>query len=115
MDEPTLKNLFEFNDSIPKDKADAPPLTKAYKATHPEAWGGSAIRTQLQLLYIVSFLCLLRYDEALRIEWHWIKVENYEGQKRVRITLPFRKTHQTGGKHFMLRHHRTSLITKLAS
>jgi hypothetical protein len=75
----------------------------------------------LYLLYLVSFLCLLRFDEALRITWpdvtfqvkdpmlkdHWIDttpdlLPQPEGGSnatnfRVRLMLPFRKTHQHGG------------------
>ncbi|KAG1766271.1 hypothetical protein EDD22DRAFT_950628 [Suillus occidentalis] len=50
MDEPTLKALWR-------------------KAKHPEDWGGFLIRMMLYLLYLVSFLYLLHFDEALRITW----------------------------------------------
>ncbi|PBK62315.1 hypothetical protein ARMSODRAFT_895720 [Armillaria solidipes] len=97
IDEPILKLLYEFNTQIPRDDPDAEPMSKKRKAEHPEHWAGSGIRAQLQLLYILAFLCLLRFDEALRIQWHWVSVETYQGMRRLKIELPFRKTHQTGG------------------
>jgi hypothetical protein len=32
-------------------------------------WAGQWIRTMLYLLYLISMLCLLRFDEALQITW----------------------------------------------
>lgn len=53
----------------------------------------------LQLLYIMSMLCLLRYDEALRIQWSDIEFQEMDdGTTRVKIELDVRKTHQNGGK-----------------
>ena len=51
----------------------------------------------LQLLYVISMLCLLRYDEALRIMWSDIKLEKRNGKHILVLSLPFRKTHQYGG------------------
>lgn len=45
-------------------------------------------------------LCLLRYDEALRIMWTDVRLEKYGNNgefRRLRLMLPFRKTHQNGG------------------
>lgn len=50
----------------------------------------------LQCIYTISFLCLLRFDEVLRIELKDIEiVDKLKGQ--IKLTLSFRKTHQTGG------------------
>ncbi|KAK0236848.1 hypothetical protein EDD85DRAFT_770709 [Armillaria nabsnona] len=65
IDEPILKLLYEFNTQILRDEPDAEPMSKKRKAEHPEHWAGSGIRAQLQLLYILAFLCLLHFDEAL--------------------------------------------------
>ncbi|KAJ6598544.1 hypothetical protein B0H10DRAFT_2324218 [Mycena sp. CBHHK59/15] len=82
MDEPTMKKLWTYNT----------------QHEHPEDWAGHSVRMMLQLLYIVSMLCLLRYDEALRITWQDVQLEQLEhGVLRVRLDLPFRKTHQNGG------------------
>lgn len=62
-----------------------------------DAWGDHGLRTMLNAVMIISFLCLLRIDEALRIEWHWLKLEQHEGNIRLVLRLPYRKTHQSGG------------------
>lgn len=68
------------------------------KQASSEQWAGKDLRTMLHALYTVAFHCLLRFDEALRIEWHWIEYQQYgDGKIRLRVKLPFRKTHQTGG------------------
>jgi hypothetical protein len=119
MDEPTLKELWTFNCAA--EHTEYMRISRKRKAQHPEDWGGFLIRMMLYLLYLVSFLCLLRFDEALRITWpdvtfqvkdhalkgHWIDAtpsllhQSEGGFKatdfRVRLMLPFRKTHQHGG------------------
>ncbi|KAK7013482.1 hypothetical protein R3P38DRAFT_3322511 [Favolaschia claudopus] len=50
-------------------------------------WGGARARRLLALAYILAFLCLLRFDEVLKIQVHDIEW----------LTLPFRKTSQFGG------------------
>jgi hypothetical protein len=50
----------------------------------------------LQCIYSIAFLCLLRFDEVLRIQLKDIEVvDKLKGQ--IKLTLPFRKTHQYGG------------------
>lgn len=97
IDEETIHKLYDFNmsfhDSSSSRKADMDEI---------EQWGGREVRLQLQTLYLLSFLCLLRFDEALRIEWSWIrmtKIQNPSGKwiHQIEIQLPFRKTNQTGG------------------
>jgi hypothetical protein len=100
INEDTLKALYEFNLSIPD--VEFGPNPRKRKAEHPESWGGSAIRTMLGFAYILSFLCLLRYDEALTLRWHWMKLETVDGQHRLKVSLPCRKTHQLGGEHAQL-------------
>ncbi|KAG1864324.1 hypothetical protein F4604DRAFT_1928760 [Suillus subluteus] len=117
MDEPTLKELWVFNCAAERNEHVR--ISRKRKAEHPEDWGGFLIRMMLYLLYLVSFLCLLRFDKALRITWHnvsfqvkdpllkghWIdttpKIFNqgiFKGSDfHVRLMLPFRKTHQHGG------------------
>lgn len=102
MDQEILKKLYEYNSRYPVEGLS--PLSKKRKAEHPEDWGGYKVRAMLEVLYIISFLCLLRYDEALRIRWgdiHFDKDEN--GIARIRLDLFFRKTHQNGSKHFYSR------------
>ena len=95
VDEGTLKALYEFNINIPD--VEFGPSSRKRKAEHPESWGGAPIRTMLGFLYILSFLCLLRYEEALTLRWHWLKLEVVDGRRRLKVSLPCRKTHQTGG------------------
>jgi hypothetical protein len=42
---------------------------------------------------------MLRFDEVLRIKAHYIEVINTTRETgEIKLSLPFRKTHQTGGK-----------------
>jgi hypothetical protein len=59
-------------------------------------WGGGKLRLMLQSIYIISFLCLLRFDECLKIQAHHLEVID-EGEGQIKLTLPFRKTSKTGG------------------
>jgi hypothetical protein len=97
MDEDTLRRLYDFNISFQEDVG---PDTRKRKAERRENWGGHSIRIMLLLIYIISFLCLLRFDEVLNIQWSWIKLEVYKGRNRLKLSLPFRKTHQYGGMLF---------------
>jgi hypothetical protein len=59
-------------------------------------WAGARQRRMLQCIYSIAFLCLLRFDEVLRIQLKDIEVvDKLKGQ--IKLTLPFRKTHQYGG------------------
>jgi hypothetical protein len=76
MDEPTMKKLWTYNTQFPvENSTNYGPTSKKRKQEHPEDWAGHSFRGMLQLLYIVSMLCLLRYDEALRITWQDVKLE----------------------------------------
>lgn len=57
-------------------------------------WGGGRVRVLLQAVYTIAHLCLLRSDEVLKIQVHDMTL--YENG--VSILLPFRKTHQSGGR-----------------
>ncbi|KAG6378987.1 hypothetical protein JVT61DRAFT_13277 [Boletus reticuloceps] len=115
MDMATMKQLYDFVGSVkPKEYG---PTPRKHKAENPSEWAGQRIRRMLYLLYLVSVLCLLHFDEALRITWadvvfqvrdlsvsnHWqnttlerlakLRPEHF----RIQLNLPFRKTHQYGG------------------
>lgn len=90
-----MKKLWEFNTKFQSPKYGS--LSRKEKKMNPELWGGRNIRTMLQLLYVISMLCLLRYDEALRIMWSDIKLEKRNSKHIIVLSLPFRKTHQYGG------------------
>lgn len=65
-------------------------------STESTEWGGARLRTMLQCIYTIAFLCLLRFDEVLRIQLKDIEViDKLKGH--FKLTLPFRKTHQYGG------------------
>ncbi|KAG1752751.1 uncharacterized protein EDB91DRAFT_1343747 [Suillus paluster] len=55
-------------------------------------WGGGRVRRLLHAAYTVAFLCMLRFDEVLKIQVHDLRVAN----NQVVLYLPFRKTHQNG-------------------
>lgn len=61
-------------------------------------WGGGRMRRLLQAAYTVAFLCLLRFDEVLKIQ---VQDLCFETPESIRLTLPFRKTEQTGGKVYL--------------
>jgi integrase len=60
------------------------------------SWGGPLHRRLIQAIYTISYLCLLRIDEVLKIRREHIK---FEDDGKVTLTLPFRKTHQFGGRY----------------
>jgi hypothetical protein len=120
MDEPTMIRLWEFACQTPQK--DFGPTTRQQKVDDPTEWAGFRIRMMLYLLYLVSMTCLLRYDEALRMTWtdvvfqvkdplvenNWLDtspdvlllyMKNPRPTDfRVKLNLPFRKTHQYGGE-----------------
>ncbi|KAG7005366.1 hypothetical protein G7Y79_00020g048940 [Physcia stellaris] len=60
-------------------------------------WAGAKQRAMLQLAYAMAFLCLLRIDEVLRIEFHHIEIVNEDpNHPCIKLMLEFRKTHQDG-------------------
>jgi len=50
----------------------------------------------LQCIYTIAFLCLLRFDEVLKIQAHHLEVID-EGKGEIKLMLPFRKIHKHGG------------------
>ncbi|KAF9234580.1 hypothetical protein BU15DRAFT_89934 [Melanogaster broomeanus] len=59
---------------------------------HLDDWGGGHARRLVQAAYMIAFLCLLRFDEVLKIQMHDIE---FFADGFV-LTLPFCKTHQNG-------------------
>lgn len=99
IDEETILQMYNFNQAV-VEQAYGP---KKRKQSSPEQWAGKELRTMLHALYVIAFHCLLRFDEALRIEWHWMELQEFgEGKFRLKLKLPFRKTHQTGGMYMSL-------------
>lgn len=95
-----LKALHSFNESYRKEH----PVSAVPRRNDPTAWGNGNTRCMLHLLYLVSFWCLLRYDEALNIQWSDLtfvdRAGSESGQAYIVVDVEFRKTHQLGGKSF---------------
>jgi hypothetical protein len=63
-------------------------------------WGGWNLRAELHCIYVLAFLCMLRFDEVLKIQHYHIEVvDDDQDSGHIILTLPFRKTHQFGGKY----------------
>ena len=64
-----------------------------------DQWGGARARRLLELAYTLSFLCLLRVDEVLKIQSQDLILlpSTEDTPPRLQLTLPFRKTDQHGG------------------
>ncbi|KIJ09570.1 hypothetical protein PAXINDRAFT_87284, partial [Paxillus involutus ATCC 200175] len=88
MDESTMKRLWDCAWST--ERKEFGPVSRKRKAENPSEWAGFYIRMMLYLLYLVSMLCLLRFDKALRITWSDVVFQDF----RIQLNLPFRKTHQ---------------------
>lgn len=95
MNEDVIKQLYNFNMAY-EDKPG--PNTRKSKTGEDLPWGGGSLRMMLQLIYILAFLCLLRFDEVLKIQWSWVTLDTHNGRHRIKLALPYRKTHQYGGE-----------------
>lgn len=90
-----MRSLFTYNQEFPKAEFSR----QSRQAKDSTQWAGRNVRTMLWFLYLLAFLCLLRYDEALHIRWQdLIFTRVREDVWRLEVRLPFRKTHQTGGQ-----------------
>jgi len=76
------------------------PLNASDNIYIDQQWGGAKLRIMLQCIYAIAFLCLLRFDEVLRIELKDIEIIDKQ-RGEIKLTLPFRKTHQYGGIFFV--------------
>ena len=68
-----------------------------YVGSDNHGYGGGRLRRMLQCIYTIIFLCVLRFDEVLKIQAHHLKVID-EVKDQIKLTLPFRKTHKYAGK-----------------
>jgi len=93
-----LKKLYEFNFKVPVYRMGEAP---ADLIASDHGWAGEKQRRMLQCIYTIAFLCLLRFDEVLKIQAHQLEVID-EVKGEIKLTLPFRKTHKFGGELFML-------------
>jgi hypothetical protein len=100
-----IKTQFDFQEIIAAlyhhnnkpEVAEIKPVRrrKRNEPVDPNEWGGGRSRLMLHTVYVISFLCLLRFDEALKIQLQdirWLDESSFE------LTLPFRKTSQYGGE-----------------
>ena len=102
IDHQTLKRLYDYNISFPREAESAPQKRKRGEAAERN-WGGYKVRIMLHAAYVTSMLCLLRYDEVLRIQWSDIVMEYAsDGTTVMKLILPFRKTHQNGGMYIII-------------
>ncbi|KAJ7765926.1 DNA breaking-rejoining enzyme [Mycena maculata] len=90
----TLRRLYDFNNrpDIVTVKEYSAGSRGGVKNEHD--WGGARARRLLTLAYVLSFLCLLRFDEVLKIQMHDIE---WVSDTCIKLSLPFRKTNQFGG------------------
>ncbi|KAF8217326.1 hypothetical protein K438DRAFT_1798649, partial [Mycena galopus ATCC 62051] len=90
----TLGRLYEFNNQPAFAEIKEYAAGSRSQPKGPLDWGGSRAHRLLTLAYVLSFLCLLRFNEVLKIQIHdleWIS------PTCISIMLPFRKTNQFGG------------------
>ena len=88
-----LHRLFKKNREYEVQKLSR---IRQFGGTESTEWGGARLRTMLQCIYTIAFLCLLRFDEVLRIQLKDIEViDKLKGH--IKLILLFRKTHQYGG------------------
>jgi len=99
-----LRRLYDFNFSFPIYRLGEVPQDVV---GNDYRWGGGRLRLMLQCIYTVAFLCLLRFDEVLKIQAHHLEVVD-EASGEIMLSLPFRKTHKYGGNPKAL-----SLLTTL--
>ncbi|KAF8998884.1 hypothetical protein BDZ89DRAFT_969739, partial [Hymenopellis radicata] len=78
---------------------------QALRSPPEDDWCGPLLRMCLQAIYSLSFVCLLRVDEVLKIQAHEISFnEESDGSTTLELFLSFRKTHQYGDiKPFIIR------------
>jgi hypothetical protein len=84
--------LYAVNHSVPIYRLGEAPIVP----NDDDHWGGGRLRLMLQCIYIIAFVCLLRFDEVLKIQAHHLEVVD-EVKGEIKLTLPFRKTHKHGG------------------
>jgi hypothetical protein len=96
-----LRKLYHFNHKNENwdIKGYKGPTPRNQKSTIHE-WGTPLLRRLLQVVMIIAFLCLLRSDEVLKIRREHVQFLN--NPRRIKLTLPFRKTHQGGGTVLLL-------------
>ncbi|KAF7306269.1 hypothetical protein MIND_00417800 [Mycena indigotica] len=94
-----LYKLYHYNNQ-PEIAQINPVTRKSRNKSNIDNWCGGRTRAMLHAVYVLAFLCLLRFDEALKIQHQDIKRLD---EHSFEVTLPFRKTSQYGDiKPFVL-------------
>ena len=92
-----LEKLYDFNHGPENHELkDYMPGSRSQKVKSDQ-WRGGMSQRVLETIYAVAFLCLLREDEVLKIQWHHVELFLDPSPQMV-LTLPFCKTHQDGSK-----------------
>lgn len=89
MTEDIFKDIYQYNRSHHHWHA-----TGDWHSTSEDDWGGGRVRRLVCAVALISFWCLLRGEEALRLQFHNIIVVS---PTCVEITIPWRKQSQNGG------------------
>ncbi|KAF6748287.1 DNA breaking-rejoining enzyme [Ephemerocybe angulata] len=89
IDPEIIRQLYDYNGDSSWNPDTPRPGQKGY-------WGGSLHRAAVHTVGVIAFHCLLRIDEVLHLRHEDIWIDEGEPNHIV-ITLPRRKTHQTGG------------------
>lgn len=96
-----IRKLYGHNNLPENYKIQAyAPGNRGSKSNDIHCWGGPTARRELQAIYTIAFLCLLRSDEVLKICHEHVLLD--KENLTITLTLPFRKTHQDGGKYKLL-------------
>ena len=87
-----IGRLYDFNHLLENWTLKQYSPVSRQDATKLHEWGGGLTQWALHAIYTISFLCLLRIDEVLKIQRSHIEFE----EDQIILTLPFQKTHQYG-------------------
>jgi integrase len=88
-----LRKMWEFNQQLPERVFGE----KLVHDEHTYTWSGPNCRKMMQAIYTLAFQCLLRVDEVLSLQAHYITVLDEE-EGKIEVNLLFRKTNQYRGK-----------------
>ena len=92
-----LRKMWEYNQQLPERVFGE----KLVYDEHTYNWSGPNCRKMMQAIYTLAFQCLLRVDEVLSLQAHYITVLDEE-EGKIKVNLLFRKTNQFRGKKIVL-------------
>lgn len=91
---PELLKAVSDHNRLPENWTIKPYAPQPRSGRDLQNWGGGRARRLLHAIYALSFWCLLRFDEVLKIQFQDLEIVS---SSCIKLTLPFRKTHQFGG------------------